>query len=39
MVKEMRLIDTILIGTEGEDYLMFERDIEEWQLVSWVHRN
>jgi hypothetical protein len=41
----MTLIDTILtaavmlLGTEGEDYLSFERDAEEWQLVSWVHKN
>ena len=42
MVKEMALNElttlVMLLGTEGEDYLMFERDSEEWQLVSWVHR-
>ena len=29
----------MLLGTEGVDYLIFERDIEEWELVSWLHRN
>ena len=29
----------MLLGTEGVDYLIFERDIKEWELVSWLHRN
>jgi len=41
----MTVIDIILtglvmlLGTEDIDYLIFERDIEEWELVSWLHRN
>jgi len=41
----MNLVDTILIGlitligTEDIDYLIFERNPEEWKLVSWLHRN
>ena len=41
----MTLIDTILtglivlLGTEDIDYLIFERDTEEWEVVSWLHRN
>ena len=41
----MTLIDTILtglivlLGTEDIDYLIFERDPEEWEVVSWLHRN
>jgi len=41
----MGVVDTILtglvvlLGTEDVDYLIFERDLEEWQLVSWLHRN
>jgi len=41
----MGVVETILtalvtlLGTEDVDYLIFERDLEEWQLVSWIHRN
>ena len=41
----MGVVETILtalvtlLGTEDVDYLIFERDLEEWQLVSWLHRN
>jgi len=41
----MTLLDTILIGlsmllgTEGVDYLIFERDPEEWERVGWLRRN
>ena len=41
----MTIVDTILtglvmlLGTEDIDYLIFERDQEEWQIVSWLHRN
>jgi len=41
----MNTTDTILtaivmlLGTEDEDYLIFERDSEEWKVVSWLHRN
>lgn len=41
----MTAVDTILtalvmlLGTEDIDYLIFERDMEEWQEVSWLHRN
>ena len=29
----------MLLGSEGEEYVVFERDGDEWELVSWVHRN
>jgi len=29
----------MLLGTEGDDYLIFERAVEEWQVVDWLHRN
>lgn len=41
----MTLLDTILIGlsmllgTEDIDYFIFKRDPEEWERVSWLHRN
>ena len=41
----MTLIDTILtglivlLGTEGIDYLIFERVTEEWEVVFWLRRN
>jgi len=41
----MTLFDTILtgivmlLGKEDEDYLIFERDIDEWSLVSYLRRN
>jgi len=41
----MTIIDTILtglivlLGTEDEDYLIFERDIDEWSILAWIHRN
>ena len=30
---------TMLIGTEGVEYILLERDIDEWQIVSWLRRN
>jgi len=41
----MTLIDTILtglvvlLGTEDIDYVIFERDMDEWKNVGWVRRN
>lgn len=41
----LSVIDTVLtalimlLGTEDVDYLIFERDMDEWQAVSWLHRN
>jgi len=41
----MTLIDTILIalvmlkGIEGIDYVIFERDLDEWKNVGWLRRN
>ena len=43
--KEMTVIDTILtgivmlLGTEDIDYLIFERDLDEWKRVGWLRRN
>jgi len=43
--KEMTIVDTILIalvmlkGTEGVDYVMLERDLDEWEIVGWLRRN
>jgi hypothetical protein len=45
MVINMTLVDTILtalivlLGTEDVDYFILERDLDEWSLVSWIHRN
>jgi len=30
---------TFLIGTEDIDWLRYERDLEEWQIYFWIHRN
>jgi hypothetical protein len=41
----MTITDTILtgivmlLGTEGKDYLIFERDLDEWKLVGYLRRN
>jgi hypothetical protein len=41
----MTIVDMILaalvmlLGTEDKDYLIFERDADEWSIVAWVHRN
>ena len=43
--EEMTLIETILIavvmllGTEGVDYLIFERELDEWKRMGWLWRN
>jgi len=43
--KEMTLVDTILtglvmlLGTEGEHYLILERDLDEWKIVGYLRRN
>lgn len=29
----------VLLGKLGEDYLIYGRDKEEWELVEWIHRN
>jgi len=29
----------MLLGTENEDYLIFERDIDEWKMVGYLRRN
>ena len=41
----MNFIDTyftgvvMLFGTEGEHYVVFERDLDEWKIVGWLRRN
>lgn len=41
----MNLVDTILIGfvmllgTEDVDYLVLDRDLDEWAIVGYLHRN
>jgi len=41
----MKLTDLIfttlilLLGEEGTDYIYHSRDIEEWRLIGWIHRN
>lgn len=41
----MTLVDTILtglvmlLGEEGKDYLILERDLDEWKLVGYLRRN
>lgn len=41
----MNLVDTILtglvmlLGTEGEHYLILERDLDEWRRVGYLRRN
>jgi len=41
----MTLVDTILIalvmlrGTEDVDYVIFERDLDEWKVVGDQRRN
>lgn len=29
----------MLLGEEGKDYVSLERDIDEWSIVAWLHRN
>jgi len=29
----------MLLGTEGEHYLIFERDLDEWKIVGYLRRN
>jgi len=41
----MTVVDTILIaltmllGTEDVDYVIFERDLDEWKIVGYLRRN
>jgi len=41
----MTIVDTVLtalvmlLGTEDEDYLIFEKDLDEWRIVGWLRRN
>lgn len=41
----MTLIDTILtavvmlLGTEDVDYVILERELDEWKIISWLRRN
>jgi len=41
----MNFVDTyftglvMLLGTEGEHYVIFERDLDEWKIVGWLRRN
>jgi hypothetical protein len=41
----MNVVDTVLtaivmlLGTEGKDYLIFERELDEWKLVGYLRRN
>lgn len=41
----MTIIDTVLIalvmllGTEDVDYLILEKDLDEWKMVSRLRRN
>lgn len=43
--EEMTIVDTILTGlvmlrgTEGVDYLIFERELDEWKRMGWLWRN
>jgi len=45
MNKAMNIVDTVLtavvmlLGTEDVDYLIFERDLDEWKEVGWLRRN
>ena len=39
MTKKILISLTMLLGIEDTHYLIHERTIEEWQLVSWLHRN
>ncbi|MBA7568562.1 hypothetical protein ES708_10291 [subsurface metagenome] len=29
----------MLLGKQGADWIRHERDLEEWQLWFWIHRN
>ena len=29
----------VLIGEEGEDFVYFERDPDQWAIVGLLHRN
>ena len=41
----MNLVETILtgivmlLGTEDRDYIIFERDLDEWKIVGYLRRN
>lgn len=41
----MTLTETILtgmvmlLGKEDVHYLILEKDLDEWNLVGWIHRN
>lgn len=41
----MTLLDTVLtgivmlLGTEGINYLIFERELDEWKMMGWLRRN
>ena len=43
--QEMTLVDTILLGLvmllgeEGKDYIVLERELEEWLIVGYLRRN
>ena len=43
--KPLSIADTILIalvmllGAEGVNYFILEKDLDEWKEVAWVHRN
>jgi len=29
----------VLLGAQGKDYTIFERDMDEWKIVGWLRRN
>lgn len=29
----------VLLGEQDVDWILHERDIESWQLISWLRRN
>ena len=41
----MNLVDTVLtglvmlLGTEGEHYVILSRDLDEWKIVGCLRRN
>jgi len=41
----MNFVDTVLtcivmlLGTEGEHYVMLDRDLDEWKIVGHLRRN
>jgi len=38
-MKPTKTLLVSLLGKEDKDYIVFERDLDEWKIVGWLRRN